>query len=268
MLASTDRNSFRLALADLWEGVNSLHLWPMLGWLEIRQRYRRSILGPFWLTLSTGVLIGAMGPLYGRLLGQDLAGYFPYLAISLILWQFISGMINESCVAFVAAESYIKQTRLPLTVHVLRVVWRNLIIFAHNVVIVVLVLLFYPPTIGWELLTVPLGCLLVAVNGVWFGILLGLLSARFRDIPQIIMSITQVAFFLTPILWKREMVGRYSWSVDVNPIYHFLEIVRGPLIGQPATATTWLTVASITVVGYAVALVLFSRFRSRIPYWV
>ena len=184
MLASTDRNSFRLALTDLWEGLSSLHLWPMLGWLEIRQRYRRSILGPFWLTLSTGVLIGAMGPLYGRLLGQDLAGYFPYLAISLILWQFISGMINESCVAFVAAESYIKQTRLPLTVHVLRVVWRNLIIFAHNVVIVVLVLLFYPPTIGWELLTVPLGCLLVAVNGVWFGILLGLLSARFRDIPQ------------------------------------------------------------------------------------
>jgi ABC-type polysaccharide/polyol phosphate export permease len=261
-------SNLSLALKDLKDGIGSIYIWPMLGWQEIKQRYRRSMLGPFWLTISSGVMIGAMGPLYGKLFNLDIGAYFPYLAVSYIIWLLIANLLNESCNAFIAAEGFIKQIKLPLTVHILRVVWRNVIIFAHNSVIVVLVLLLYRPPLSWALLLVPLGVVLIAINGIWIGILLGLLCARFRDIPQVVTSFVTVAFFLTPVMWKVDMLGRHQWAVNLNPIYHFLEIVRAPLVSGHVNVLSWAAVLGITVVGFAVTLGLFARFRARIAYWV
>ena len=116
------------ARADLQSGLSKPSIWWGMAWLDIKQRYRRSLLGPFWITASTGVLVAAMGPLYGTLLGQHTASYLPYLAVSLILWNFISSPINEAGTAFVSAETYIRQIPLPLSVYVFRLVARNLLI--------------------------------------------------------------------------------------------------------------------------------------------
>jgi len=261
-------SNLALALKDLKDGVFSVHIWLMLGWQEIRQRYRRSVMGPFWLTISAGVMIAGMGPLYGRLFGQEIGSYFPYLAISFVVWLLIANLVNDCSNAFIAAEGFIKQIKLPLTIHILRVVWKNLIIFAHNLAIVVLVFLFYPPEMGWHLLQLPLGVLLIAVNGLWFGVLIGLFCARFRDIPQIIASVVQVAFFLTPVMWKAEMLGKHMWAAQINPLYHFIEIVRAPLVAGGASLLSWGAVLLITLIGYAVMILMFSRFRQRIAYWV
>jgi homopolymeric O-antigen transport system permease protein len=261
-------SNLSLALRDLTSGIGSVNIWPMLGWLEIKQRYRRSVLGPFWLTLSSAVMVGAMGPLYGRLFNLPLANYLPFLAISLILWTMINGLVTECCQVFIAAEGFIKQIKLPYTVHVMRVIWRNAIIFAHNVVVVLVVLLIFPPGWSWHLALFPLAVVLLAINAIWLGLLLGLLCARFRDIPPIVSSLLQVAFFLTPVLWRPEMLGRHRWALDWNPLYYFLEIVRSPLLGQSFSPKLWVGVVIITVVGYAVTMALFSRFRARIPYWV
>src|SRR5690349_16857409 len=113
------------ALRDLREGFASIHIWPMLAFQEIRQRYRRSMLGPFWLTISMGAMLGAMGPIYAKLLNQTTGNYFAYLAISLVSWSLVANLVNESCSAFIVAEGYIKDTKLPLSVHALRCVWRN-----------------------------------------------------------------------------------------------------------------------------------------------
>lgn len=265
---STPNNRLQLAIDDLATGFRSFNVWPMLGWQDIKQRYRRSALGPFWLTISTGALIFGMGPLYGKLLQQDISAYFPYLAISFVVWMLISNMINESCNAFISAEGYIKEVKLPLTVHVLRVVWRNILMFAHNFIIVLLVMLIYQRPIDWHVLLLPLGVLFIALNGVWIGLLFGILCARFRDIPQVIASLVQVAFFLTPVMWKPEMLGRHQWAVEFNPIYHFLEIARAPLLSRGTNLSSWIAVLSITVTGYAVMVFVFQRFRSRVAYWM
>lgn len=267
-MQSTRPSNLSLALQDLKDGVGSIYIWPMLGWQEIRQRYRRSVLGPFWLTISTGVLVGAMGPLYGRLLGQDVSAYFPYLATSLVVWLMISTTVNELCFAFISADGFIKQIKLPLTIHVLRVVWKNLIVFVHNLVIVGLVLIFFPPPLSMNLFLFPVALFLLAMNALWVGILLGLMCARFRDIPQIVTSLMQVALFLTPVLWKAEMLGRNIFAAKINPLFHFLEIVRHPLLGGAIPTLSWLVVLSITAFGSLVAIIVFSRFRSRIAYWV
>jgi ABC-type polysaccharide/polyol phosphate export permease len=240
----------------------------MLGWQEIRQRYRRSFLGPFWLTLSTALLVAAMGPIYGHLMGQATASYVEYIAIGIVLWQFLASLINEGCQTYITSEGFLKQTRIPLSVYALAVVWRCLIILAHNALIVIVVVAYLRGPYTWQLLWVPLGLFAIALNGVWVCLLLGALSARFRDIPQMVGSVIQIMLFVTPIMWRPDMLASGRWVARWNPIYHFIEIVRAPLLGMPAPSFSWLVVAAVTAGGLLITLIFFARFRSRVALWV
>ncbi len=262
------RSSLHLALDDLVGGLASIHVWPVLGWQDVKQRYRRSMLGPFWITISTGIMIAIMGPLYGKLFGQDFNSYFAFLTVGFVLWQLVAQSINDACTSFMAAESYIKQVRLPLSIHVLRVVWKNIIFFLHNMLVVVLVLVILDVPVNASLLLFPLGVLACAINAFLYGMLLGVISARFRDIPIIMMNVVQAAFFLTPIMWQPSMLGRHEWSVNLNPLYHFIEIMRAPLLGASPNPLSWPLVGAITLAGCALAIATLSRYRARVPYWV
>ena len=256
------------ALVDLIKGACSFHLWGLLGWQDIRRRYRRSIIGPFWLTISMGVLVAVLGTLYGALLKVEIADYVPFLALGFIVWTLISGLITDGCAAFIVAESIIKQVDLPLSVHVYRVVWRNLLIFCHNAAIFVVVAVIFSIWPGWTGLLVLPGLVLFCLNGVWVGLLFGLMSARFRDVPPITDSIVRIAFFVTPIIWMPELLPDRAVLLDFNPFFHFLELVRTPLLGQAPELVSWLVVLGITLGGWFVTFALFSHCRWRVAYWV
>ena len=257
-----------LALRDLVQGVRARHLWGALGWQDIRRRYRRSVLGPFWLTISMGVFVAALGTLYGALLRVELAVYVPYLALGFIVWTLASSMFTEGCVAFTGAEGIIKQTTQPLSVHMYRIAWRNVIVFFHNAIIFVAVALVFSHWPGWTgLLALP-GLVLVCMNGVWAGLLLGIVSARFRDVPPLVASLMRVAFFLTPIIWMPGLLRGRALLLEFNPFYHFLELVRAPLLGQVPGLVSWLAVAGMTLGGWLVTFAMFRRYRWRIAYWV
>ena len=256
-----------LAVRDIVEGARALHLWRMLGWQDVRQRYRRSKLGPFWLTISMGVLVSALGVLYSTLFRIEIADYLPFVAVGFIVWGLVSGLINEGCTAFIDAERIIKQVNLPLSVHVYRVVWRNFIIFGHNAVIYVAVAVLFSIWPGWTgLLALP-GLALLFLNGIWAGLVAGLVSARFRDVPQIVTSVVQVAFFLTPIIWKPELLPDRAMVLALNPFFHLVEIVRAPLLGHAPSLVSWLSALGITLGGWLVAFVMYRRYRWRIAYW-
>jgi ABC-type polysaccharide/polyol phosphate export permease len=257
------------AKADLQQGLKMASLWWSLAWQDTKQRYRRSFLGPFWITASTGILVGAMGPLYGALLGQDVASYLQHLAISMIIWTFISASINEAGTTFVGAEGYIKQVALPLSVHIFRMLAKNIVMLAHNALVIVVILIFLPPAHWRDLWLFPLGLLLVLGNLFWLALLLAVLSTRFRDIPQLVTNIVQVAFFLSPIIWKADMLGpKNQFVADYNPLYHFIEVIRAPLLGQPIHAISWIVTAGLLVLGSAGAFLVFARLRARVPYWL
>jgi len=257
-----------LAVKDFREGILSLHVWPTLSWQEIRQRYRRSTLGPFWLTLSMGAMIGGMGPLYGRLLGQDVSSYLPLLAVGIVVWQLLAALINDGCNVFISAEQFIKQMKMPFFMHVMRMVARNAIVFAHNFVVVIIVFLFFPVQTQWWSVLALLGVLAALLNGIWIGALLGLLSARFRDIPQIVSSVVQIAFFLTPVMWTKNMLGRKQWVAELNPFFHYLDVIRAPLLGQLPSIYSWVFVLAFTTFGFAITALVFAKYRSRIAYWL
>ena len=257
-----------LALRDVVEGAGAFRLWGLLGWQDVRQRYRRSTLGPFWLTISMGALVGGLGVLYAGLFKMDVADYLPFVAAGLIVWGLVSGLITEGCSVFIDAEGTIKQVNLPLSIYVYRVVWRGIIIFAHNIIIYVAAAVFFSINPSWiGFLALP-GLLLLCLNGVWMGLLLGLMSARFRDVPQIVASVVQVTFFLTPIIWKPELLPGRAFMLDFNPFFHFVELVRAPALGQTPGLVSWLAVLGITLGGWLVTLLMYRRYRWRIAYWV
>ena len=260
----------RLSLAknDIYSGLMQYHIWLYLAWRDIKQRYKRSTIGPFWITISTAIMVSAMGPLYGTLLKQPRGPYIQHLAVSIIIWNFISGYINESCTAFISAEGYIKQIKMPLTLHVLRVLARNLLYFTHNFTIILVVLFFYPPHHLKMIVLAPFGFMLVFANLYWIGLLLAVLSARFRDIPLIVSNIMLMLFFVSPIIWKVDMLGGNRLAADVNPIYHFMELIRTPLMGEQVRALSWSVVSIMLIAEIFITLLIFSRFRSRIAYWL
>ena len=261
-------SNFHKALHDVAHGWHRWTLWGTMGIQDIKQRYRRSTLGPFWLTISMGIMIASLGFVWGTLFKQQMDEYLPYLCAGFILWALISTLILEGTTCFIAGEGIIKQLTAPLSIHVYRILWRNLIIFLHNIVILVLVLAWYGKNPGWvALLSLP-ALVLLLLNGAWVGLLLGLLSARFRDIPQIVASIVQVMFFLTPIMWKPDMLPERQFILDINPFYYALTIVREPLLGVAPSGQEWLVILAITIAGWAVAMLLYTVYRWRLAYWL
>jgi lipopolysaccharide transport system permease protein len=259
---------YNLALYDLKQSIASWRLWTLLGWLEVRQRYARSRVGPFWLTISTGVMIGSIGVVYGTLFGMKMSDYLPYLSVSLVLWTTFSATVLEGSTAYISSGHYIRQAATPKLIFMLQVVWRNLVILAHNFLIVVLLLLFFGVK-SWETLPIFFPALLLYMaNAMWIAMVAGLLSARFRDLPQIVAALLQVAFYITPIIYRPSALTRFSFIVKLNPLAHLIELVRAPLIGELPSATTWGVTVGLAVFGWLFALALTGRYLKRIPYWV
>jgi ABC-2 type transport system permease protein len=262
--------SWQRAFGDLGQAWRQRSLWGYLGWQDIKQRYRRSVLGPLWISISMGVIATAMGILYGALFGEPIQTFLPYVATGLLIWNFVSGCILEGSEVFIANEGLIRFLPAPISLHVYRLLWRQTLFFLHNLVIWLLLVVIFPqPLSASVLLAVPAFVLLI-VNGLWLATLSGIIATRFRDIPPIIASLTQLLFFMTPIVWSYERLKSNPLAayVELNPVMHFVEIVRQPLLGQPIVWRHWAVVGAITVVGCGVALLCLRNYRSRVAYWV
>jgi len=258
----------RMALQDLAAGLRLARLAAVLGWLDIRLRYRGSVLGPFWLTLSTAIMVVALGILYAALFKMRLADYLPYLALSLVLWNFLSALVSEGCAAFTEAEAMIRSQRMPFFVYPLRVAIRNALVLAHNIVVIVAVFVVFAVVPGATALLVLPALLLWTVDGIAVILLLGAFCARFRDIPPIVASVMQLAFFLSPVLWKPELLGPRARYLPYNPFYTLFELVRGPLLGEVPSAATVASALIYSVLLCAVSWALFVRVRGRLAFWV
>lgn len=262
------RDQFSNALHDLRAGWDRRELWMTLGLHDIRQRYRRSKLGPFWITISMGVMVFALGLLYGQIFRQDMHEYLPFLAAGFVIWGLVSAMITDGCQAFIISDGMIRQLNAPVSIYAYRGIWSTLIIFAHNIWIFFAVALWYGVDLNWNLLWIPPALVILVANGLWMSLFFGLLSARFRDVPLIIGAVVQVLFFVTPVIWRPEMLPGRALMLDLNPFYHMVEIMRAPMLGHPPGLEHWFAVLLIALLGWALTLFFYSAYRWRIAYWV
>ena len=264
---ATQPRSAANAVRDLRDGFALYELWLFLGWRDVRKVYSRSTLGPFWLTLSMGVMIGTLGILYSQIFKTDIHTYLPFLAISFVTWNLISGSITGACMVFADAAVAIRQMRMPLSLYLLKFVWTQLIAFFHNFVIYILVALIFTVPLGLSALLALPALALIAINAFFAAMILGVISARFRDVPMMVASVVQITFFLTPIIWHADQLSGRSYLVELNPFYHLIEIIRAPLLGQASDGQSWAIVLALTLVHGGIAFAFFARFRSRIAYW-
>lgn len=280
------------ALDDIRQGMAQRELWAHLGWQDIKQRYRRSVIGPLWITISMGVTAVGLGILYGKLFHHPIAQFLPYVTTGFIVWGFINGCLTEGMDTFISNEGLIKHLPAPLTVYALRTVWRQTLMLAHNMIVYVLMLAIFftsldhpyqmnaggeiHPGLGlWSLSAIPAFAVL-ALNGMWLTLTMGIISTRYRDIPQVINSVIQLAFYLTPIVWSPDDLfgsghSHAEWAkvvFQLNPLYHFVQIMRAPLTGQHVDWWSWATVGGITVLGWGMALLVMRNYRARVSYWV
>jgi ABC-type polysaccharide/polyol phosphate export permease len=263
------RHQTAAAVADIVATVTDWHLWWFLGLHDIRQRYRRSTLGPFWLTITTGVTIGGMGFISGGLFGTPMGTVLPFLSLGIILWTLISSAVVEGSMVFISGAGYIKQLYRPYFTFVMWSMWRNAIVLGHNFLIYIVVVIVLSVPVGTvSLLAIP-GIILLFGNLLWMALFLGVVSTRFRDIPIIVQSSLSILFFITPIFWNSDqLAGNRRWVADLNPLTHLIDVVRMPLLGVAPSAASYLVAVGCLVVGWLVALAFFARFRARISYWL
>lgn len=263
------------AWSDLVRGFKQHELWLQLGWQDIKQRYRRSVLGPLWITIATGVMALALGLLYSVLFKIPVAEFLPHVTVGLIMWNFISGCIKEGSEVFITNEGLIKQLPSALSVHVYRLVWKQTLFLFHNMVIWLILMLVFPRPLGWDiLLGIPAIALLV-VNGVWVSMFFGIIATRYRDFSPLLEALTQLLFYVTPIVWTTQTLYAQGGAVSeraklamLNPLYHYMEVVRAPLIGAPINPLNWYVVIGCTVVGTFLAMLAMKQWRFRVSYWV
>jgi len=258
----------REVLADWKAGLANYPFWWRFGLLDIRLRYRRTLLGPFWVTLSFGVSAVALSLVYSLLFKVAAGSYFAYLIVGLAVWSLMSTLITEGCTTFVRHSQIIQQQPLPILVHPLRSVVGNFLVFAHNLVVVVIALAIAGVGVsGPTLLAIP-AIALILINGVWVALLLGMLCARFRDLPQLVTVLVNIAFLVTPVFWYRHMLADRAHFVDLNPLYAFLELVRAPLLGELPALSSVRVVLVATVGGWILTFLVAVRLQPRLTYWL
>lgn len=261
--------------SDLARGWGQYELWLQLGWQDIKQRYRRSTLGPLWITIATGVMSLALGLLYSMLFQISVREFLPHVTVGFIVWGFISGCIKDGANVFIENEGLIKQLPSSLSVHVYRLVWRQLLFFAHNMVIWLILVLVFRIDLGWNVFLFIPALALMVINGVWVTMLFGIIATRFRDVAPLLEALVQLLFYVTPIVWTTKTlrdqggeVAQRARIAELNPLYHYLEVVRAPLIGEPLAAYHWGIVLAGTVIGLFLAMIAMRQWRFRVPYWV
>ncbi len=259
-----------MALADISQTISLWRLVWTLSVFDIRLRYRGSVLGPLWLTLSTAVMIVALGFLYSQLFHISLTDFLPFISLSLVLWTFLSTIVAEGCLCFTGQEAMLRAMRMPLSMHAARVVIRNVFVLGHNILVVVLVFAIMRLLPGkYIFLEIPAFALWM-IDAFATCLILGVFCARFRDVPPIVTSVMQIAFFVTPVIWSPALIqhrGRIfleTW----NPMFDLLDIIRAPLLNTPISGTIWMIALGYSTLLVLAASYVFMRFRPRVTYWI
>lgn len=255
---------------DIIPSIKRYQAWLYLSWFDIKQRYKRSTLGPFWVTISTGILIGMLSILWSTLFKLDVQDYVPFFSIGQVVWTFIAMQLTDASLGFGQFDYIIKQSKVSFSSFILRLISRNLIIFAHNFVIVIFVITFVSDY-GWSftaLLSI-VGLLLLSITLSGLSLLLAIICTRFRDVQMIIQNLLMVAFYFTPIMWKTDQLSEnIKFYVNFNPIVHYMSIIRDPLLGISPSVLSWGVSVIVAISSIFLSLIVLNKYRSRIAYWL
>lgn len=261
-------SAVREGIADVQEAWDIRQIWGNLAWFEIKARYKRTKLGPLWITLSTLIMLGAMGPLYAKLFNKEVGEYYLYISCGFIFWNYFTSNITENAKVLHESQGMVLSYGFPISMYIIKTVFRNIIVMMHNIGIVVLAIVIFSKHFGVNSLGFLAGFGLTVINMFFIGIIVSLISSRFRDMEQIIGSILTVMFFLTPILWDAKVLGASYHLLYLNPLFCFIDAMRTPLISNEIPYYSFLCLTVLLVIVAPLAMYMLGKLKHRVALWV
>jgi homopolymeric O-antigen transport system permease protein len=264
------RGEMEATLEDFIRGLQMWPIWTRLAWQDVTRRYRRTLIGPYWTSLSYAILIGAMALVFSNLWHMKLSDYLPYLSSGFIAWIFITTIILDGCNVFVMSEAMLKNSILPTSVYIYAMLAKNVLVMGHHLSVYAIILLVYLDVMNWRYLLILPALAIILLNGVWLTLALGIVVARYRDVQQVVASVVQIMLFITPIFWPVKGISgtiRY-FLVEPNILYHAVSLLRLPLMGQVPTLLDWGVMIAVTLGGWAVTFLVFARYRRYLAFWI
>jgi ABC-type polysaccharide/polyol phosphate export permease len=258
----------RAEVLDFAAGLRHWRFWGSLAGHDIKSRYSRTWLGPMWTLANLVFFVVVIGFLYTKIMNREPIQYIPHLAVGWIVWAFVSNCILNGCNALLNGRRLIKEISLPLSIHLYRVLCRNLIILLYHSPLLLVVLFLFPQDVSLKIPALIVSLFLIVANTLWIVVLLSVLCTKYQDVFEIMTNVIRMMFLLTPIIWTPDMIGSPTPVLDLNPFYHVIEVFRGPLLGEWPRPISWWTLVAGLAFGWPLALYVLARFRDRIPFLV
>ncbi len=242
--------------------------WGHLASQDVNLQYARSLIGPFWLTLTMALQLVALTFLFTGLFGAPIEIVAPWVTIGVIVWTFMAASLNEATSVLVFNKPYLLEAEASVLGFVMAVVFRNLIVSLHHLILLVILCVWFAliPTQAWLWLLIAIPLLIVFTTSL--SVILALATARFRDIQRIIENLMMVGFFLTPVLWRPQELVRNEFIATYNPFTHLIAIIREPLLGNAPTELAWLVSGWATLACVIGAIYAIGRYRNRLLFWI
>ena len=265
----SNHNVYSAAMHDFRRGAGNTQLWLTMAWEEFVQQYKRSYLGAIWAVLSFVIFTLAILFLVAAIRGRDILEMAPYVVFGILIFQLLADGIRSGSSVFISSRSWIHSARLPLTTYAFIGITKAAVNFVFSIIgsLIVLIWIGFRPASSVAFWAIP-GLFALLVNSVWVYLLLGTLTSRIRDLSHLITATMRMAFFITPVMWMPVGDSLRASIAVFNPLTHFIDIIRTPLIYGEVPYLSWKVVAAITVLGYLVAFYVFANWRKRVPLWL
>lgn len=261
----------RSLLGDYRDSLHSPEFWIYATWLELVTKYRRSRLGLFWAFLPPLLYTFGVGWFFARLQGYDVWVFLPHLGLGYVLFRLVTVSLSDATTVCAAHANFILDGRVRLTDYILRVVARAFFYAALALPVLGIALAASPAFEPVGLLVLLPTLAVVIANIAWMAAIVAVLGARLPDVNQLVGSILMFAFLFTPILWRADQIplGTLRGSIArLNPLFHLVEVVRAPLLGEPVEGLTYLYLGLMLVIGWAIAIWVYRKFARYVPIWV
>lgn len=231
-------------------------------------RYRRTALGYLWTLVNPLLMMSVTAVVFATLFKVELKTFAIFLFAGMIPWNLFNSSVVQSSSSFINNEGLIKKIYLPKLLFPLSVSLGVLIDSFLSFIALFLIIILLGGTLSWTLFLIPFAFILLFLFTFGIALVISVATVFFRDLQYIMTVAMQALFFLTPIMYKKDMLGgKIAWLVSLNPIVPFIELFREPLIAASLPSiSTVIHAALIAIVSMVIGLSVFIKYENKIVF--